>query len=74
MGWAKHQENNLRASKRYLKNGFKVGVSHAMQIPPLCCHSSQIFLFYIQNVCDHTLQVFWKYTLFNLLAIKSKYH
>ena len=27
MGWAKKQENNLRASKRYLKSDFKVGVN-----------------------------------------------
>ena len=34
MGWAKQQENNLRASKRYLKSDFKVGVTPARQIPP----------------------------------------
>ena len=34
MGWAKQQENNLRASKRYLKSDFKVGVTRARQIPP----------------------------------------
>lgn len=35
MGWAKQQENNLRASKQYLKSDFKVGVTLARQIPPL---------------------------------------
>ena len=34
MGWAKQQENNLRASKRYLKSDFKVGVTPTGQIPP----------------------------------------
>ena len=34
MGWAKQQENNVRASKRYLKSDFKVGVTPARQIPP----------------------------------------
>ena len=34
MGWAKQQENNLRASKRYLKSDFKVGVTRSRQIPP----------------------------------------
>ena len=34
MGWAKQQENNLRASKRYLKSDFKVSVTRARQIPP----------------------------------------
>ena len=33
MGWAKQQENNLRASKQYLKSDFKVGVTRARQIP-----------------------------------------
>ena len=27
IGWAKQQEDNLRASKRYLKSDFKVGVT-----------------------------------------------
>ena len=36
MGWQKQQENNLRASKRYLKSDFKVGVTRARQIPPPC--------------------------------------
>ena len=34
MGWAKKEENNPRASKRYLKSDFKVGVARARQIPP----------------------------------------
>lgn len=34
MGWVKQQENNLCASKRYLKSDFKVGVTLARQIPP----------------------------------------
>ena len=33
MGWAKQQENNLRASKQYLKSDLKVGVTRARQIP-----------------------------------------
>ena len=33
MGWAKQQENNLRASKRYLKSDFKVGVTRATPTP-----------------------------------------
>ena len=33
MRWAKQQENNLRASKRYLKSDFKVGVTRARHIP-----------------------------------------
>lgn len=33
IGWAKQQENNLRASKRYLKSDFKVGVTYVRQIP-----------------------------------------
>ena len=39
MGWAKQQEDNLRASKRYLKSDFKVGVTlHlALSLPPDLC-------------------------------------
>ena len=33
MGWARQQENNLRASKRYLKSDFKVGVTRATPTP-----------------------------------------
>ena len=33
IGWAKQQENNLRASKQYLKSDFKVGVTRVKQIP-----------------------------------------
>ena len=33
IGWARQQENNLRASKRYLKSDFKVGVTCVRQIP-----------------------------------------
>ena len=32
MGWAKQQENHLRASKRCLNSDFKVGVTCARQI------------------------------------------
>lgn len=38
MGWAKQQENNLRASKRYLKSDFKVRVTRA-DPSTLLCHS-----------------------------------
>ena len=31
IGWAKQQENNLHASKRYLKSDFKVGVTRVKQ-------------------------------------------
>ena len=33
MGWAKQQEDNLRASKRYLKSDFKVGVTLHLALP-----------------------------------------
>ena len=33
MGWAKQQEDNLRASKRYLKRDFKVGVTLHLALP-----------------------------------------
>ena len=39
MGWAKQQEDNLRASKRYLKSDFKVGVTLNLALslaPDLC--------------------------------------
>lgn len=35
MGWAKQQENHLRASKRCLNSDFKVGVTCARQIGPI---------------------------------------
>ena len=41
IGWAKQQENNLRASKRYLKSDFKVGVTCVRQIP-LCLSMSLV--------------------------------
>ena len=45
MGWAKQQENNLRASKRYLKRDFKVGVARVRQMPPpRYFNSPQIFV------------------------------
>ena len=60
IGWAKQQGNNLRASKRYLKSDFKVGVARIRQIPyTSLCHSPQIFVLCVKyGVCGHTLTVF----------------
>ena len=72
MGWAKQQENNLRASKRYLKSNLKVGVAGARQISPsryvtrpssLSCASN------VASAITHSWFPVLKNTLYHLLTV-----
>ena len=60
MGWAKQQENNLRASKRYLQSDFEVGVIRARQIHLYLSMSlaPNLVLCVQYGVCGHTLSFF----------------
>ena len=50
-GWAKQQENNLRASKQYLKSDFKVGVTRARKIPLYLSMSLAPNLCLVRSIC-----------------------
>ena len=52
MGWAKQQEKNLRASKRYLQSGVKVGVTPVRQIPPPPYVTRPIYLSCVSNMAS----------------------
>ena len=76
MGWAKQQENNLRASKRYLKGAFKVGVTRAGQIPPplYVTHPRSLsFPFNMASAITHSGFSALKNTLYLLLPTGAYY-